>query len=251
MSFTPDQNSASRYLTEFQRKLLEKRLTQKDLPKLHRKRIEIMLLANAGKSQTEICRTLGCCPATVRHWILTAKSGQAHTWLDSLPGRPKVIHQDYIDRLKELVEQSPRDCGYAFRRWTAGWLAKQLEKEFEIRISDRHINRLLKQMGLSTRSQSLQKPHRPPAESLSKHTAYQGSDVETPSSGITIYDLQSASSPEPVTPIDPRGQQTDLNPLNQGSNIYGAESVSPLPFCQDTQPSFWHTYFRYSLAEVS
>ena len=63
---------------------------------------------------------LGGCHATARHWILIAQSGQAHTCFDSTMGRPKVIHDEYINHLKELVKDSPRDRGYVFHRWTEG-----------------------------------------------------------------------------------------------------------------------------------
>ncbi len=136
-------------LTSFQRKLLQKSL-QEDLPESYRQRIEIMLLADAGKSQTEICRTLECCPATVRHWTHIARAGMAHQWQDCPIGRPKAVNEQYLERLKELVNGSPRDYGYSFRRWTANWLSKHLAKELGISVSDRHLKRLLKEMGLST-----------------------------------------------------------------------------------------------------
>ncbi|MEM8779799.1 MAG: helix-turn-helix domain-containing protein, partial [Cyanobacteria bacterium P01_G01_bin.49] len=46
-------------------------------------------------------------------------------------------------------------------QWTAGWLSRHLEKEFDIKISDRYINQLLKQMGLSTKlkRQHIEKIH--------------------------------------------------------------------------------------------
>jgi transposase len=68
-------------------------------------------------------------------------------------GRPKTIDEQYLDRLKELVSRSPKQFGYPFERWTAQWLGKHLYRETGVAISDRHINRLLKQMGLSTRAQ--------------------------------------------------------------------------------------------------
>ena len=138
-------------LTPFQQQLLQKSL-QDSLPELYRQRIEIMLLANEGKTQTEICQTLGCCPATARYWMHIARSGMAHQWQDCPIGRPKAVNEQYLERLKELIDHSPHDYGYSFRRWTANWLSKHLTKEFGIQVSDRHINRLLKQMGLSTRS---------------------------------------------------------------------------------------------------
>lgn len=57
-----------------------------------------------------------------------------------------------MQRLKELVSHDPREFGYPFRRWTARWLNQHLSRELEVMVSDRHINRLLKQMGLSTRT---------------------------------------------------------------------------------------------------
>ena len=137
-------------LSPFQRKLLRKNL-EKDLRPEYIRRIEIMLMADLGYSQTEICQALNCSHETARYWLFAAKTGQAHKWRELSIGRPKTINEEYLARLKELVSQSPRDCGYAFTRWTAQWLSKHLAKEFGIEISDRHINRLLKKMGLSTR----------------------------------------------------------------------------------------------------
>lgn len=82
-----------------------------------------------------------------------AQDGKAHHWQEHPIGRPQTINQRYLERLKELVSHSPQTYGYPFKRWTAGWLGQHLAKEFEIEVSDRHINRLLKKMGLSTRSQ--------------------------------------------------------------------------------------------------
>ncbi|MBE7384957.1 MAG: helix-turn-helix domain-containing protein [Leptolyngbya sp. SIO1E4] len=251
MNFEFSAHSSSQYLTEFQRKLLQNRLLQDDLLERYRKRIQIMLLADDGKSQVEICRILGCCPATVRHWVSIAKLGQAHICFESPSGRPKVAHDAYINRLEELVKHSPREYGYAFRRWTAGWLAKHLEKEFNIRISDRHINRLLKQMELSTLPQAFRKTQCTLTESQVNHAAHQDSEIEAHPTRISIGDLQSASDPEPVTPINVRGKQTDLNPLNPESNIYGAASVSDIPFFSNTQFYFWNPYSRHSVANVS
>ncbi|WP_066384179.1 MULTISPECIES: helix-turn-helix domain-containing protein [unclassified Anabaena] len=143
------QNHQGKYLTPFQRKLLEKSL-QENISTSYRQRLEIMLLADEGKSQTVICRKLGCSPATVRHWMHIARAGIAHQWQDCPIGRPKTVNDQYMERLRELVNSSPRDYGYSFTRWTANALEKHLAKELGIEISDRHIKRLLKQMGLST-----------------------------------------------------------------------------------------------------
>jgi transposase len=168
----------SKFLTPFQRKALVKNL-QANLQPEYLRRIEIILLADMGKSQTQICEKLGCSQEMARYWIAVAQAGLAHKWNERPIGRPKTVNNQYLERLKELVSRSPREEGYAFGCWTAQWLSKHLATEFGIEISDRHINRLLKQMGLSTKRKS-----------SSKEEIDQSKDP-----GITICDLQSNSAP--------------------------------------------------------
>ncbi|BAZ13502.1 hypothetical protein NIES4071_53410 [Calothrix sp. NIES-4071] len=165
-------------LTPFQHKTLVKYL-QTNLQREYRCRIEIMLLADMGKSQTQICSIVGCSQEMARYWIALAEAGLAHKWNSRPIGRPKTISNQYLDRLQELVKHSPREYGYAFGSWTAQWLSKHLAQEFDIQVSDRHINRLLKQMGLSTKSKS----------------CYQLESDSIHNTGIQIKDLQSAKEP--------------------------------------------------------
>ncbi|MEM7591414.1 MAG: helix-turn-helix domain-containing protein [Cyanobacteria bacterium P01_A01_bin.83] len=137
-------------LSNFERQILQSQLHQDSRPE-YRRRIEIMLLADLGKSQSEICATLNCSNVTARYWIWMAKNGQALQWNNVPIGRPTIVNEQYIKRLQELVTHSPKEFGYSFSRWTAQWLSKHLAQEIGIEISDRHINRLLKKMGLSTR----------------------------------------------------------------------------------------------------
>lgn len=139
------------YLTSFQRKLLQKSLKTNLRPEYYR-RIKIMLLADEGQSQNKICKALGCSQETARYWLKMAQTGQAHNWDERPKGRPKTVNEKYLARLKELVSNSPSKYGYSFQRWTAQYLNKHLAKELGIKFSDCHVNRLLKQMGLSTRS---------------------------------------------------------------------------------------------------
>lgn len=143
------------YLTSSERKLLQESL-QIESRSEYRRRIKIMLLADEGQSQTQICRKLSCSQETARHWMIIAQTGQVHLWNKSPIGRPKTVNDRYLNRLKELVSNSPRDYDYVFHRWTAQWLSQHLAEELGIKISACHVNRLLKKMGLSTRS----KPNR-------------------------------------------------------------------------------------------
>jgi transposase len=148
------------YLMPFQRKLLQEKIDNR-LLKSYQQRIKIMLLADDGKSQAEICQTLGCSPATASHWIHIAKAGMAHQWEDCPIGRPKEIGEEYVRRLQELLLTGPRDYGYVFSRWTVSWLNKHLTAELEISISDRHLKRILKSLELSTKLPKLKQAYTP------------------------------------------------------------------------------------------
>jgi transposase len=149
--------AAGKYLTVFQRKLLQVSL-QQELTDKQSQRLQIMLLADAGKTQTEICQELGCCQATARHWIMMVTTNQAHYWKSNPIGRPSLIDEQYLQRLKQLVTTCPRAINvpnknyqYPFKHWTAQKLSQHLQAELGIKITPQHLNRLLKQMGLSTR----------------------------------------------------------------------------------------------------
>jgi transposase len=187
-SYSNIPNNSGVIMTVFQRKHLEKNLKQ-GLSEVYSQRIQIMLLADEGKTQTQICQELGCSQSTARHWIMMAKSGQAHQWNSNAIGRPQTVDDRCLQRLMELVGQSPRevkvpncDFTYSIRHWTAKKLSEHLGAELGIKISDRHINRLLKQMGLSTR---------PKPKDLEDNQ-----NKNTSSNGIVISDLPATSIPE-------------------------------------------------------
>lgn len=139
-----------RHITSLLARILPEDLP-KDLEPLHRRRLEIIIRTHLGQSQTEICSALGCSKDMARYWMTIARTEGLNCWYEQPIGRPKRVDDRYLQRLRELVTSNPKEHGYAFNRWTARWLGKHLAQELGIEISDRHVNRLLKQMGLSTR----------------------------------------------------------------------------------------------------
>ena len=140
-------------LLELLDKLLPEKLPENITPEA-RRRLEIILRTQLGQSQSQICREVGCSKETARYWMSIAKTGAISSWSENRVGRPRVVNDLYMESLRELVTHSPQQYGYSFQRWTAKWLSKHLAQELGIEISDRHVNRLLKQMGLSTRGNS-------------------------------------------------------------------------------------------------
>jgi transposase len=158
-----NQHSQGIYLTSFQRQLLSDNLDREDLTAGHRQRLEIMLLTDAGKTQAEICRRLGCAESTASRWMQLTKAGLAHQYLDYPVGRPKVVTEDYVRLLRELLDRSPKDYGYPFKTWTVSWLGKHIAKEKGINISQSHLKRVMRELGLSTRKSAQQPPSQPSA----------------------------------------------------------------------------------------
>jgi transposase len=208
-----NQNSQGIYLTSFQRQLLRENVT-KDIPAAHRQRLEIMLLTDAGKTQADICRILGCSAATASRWMQLTKAGLAHQYLDCPVGRPKVVTDEYIEFLRELLDRSPRDYGYPFKTWTIGWLGKHIAKEKGIEVSQSHLKRVMRESGLSTRTKA-QPPH-----SQSR-------------ANIFIADLPDSSSRS-----DEEGSGLNLFHLKLDSKIYGAASSSSARFASAVRRDF-------------
>jgi transposase len=148
ISFLEENQVQSKFLTPIQRQILINKLST-NLQLGYRRRIEIMLLADIGKTKTEICKILGCSREMARYWVSILQKGMVYKWHKLPIGRPKTISNEYIEHLKELASYSPHKYGYAFSCWTTQSLSKHLAKEFGIEISRRHIHRLLKQMGIS------------------------------------------------------------------------------------------------------
>lgn len=152
---------------------------QADIKPEYPHRIEIILRTVGDCANAEIYAVQNSVQ-DVHYWT-PVQSDLTHDWSDRAIGRPKIVNAQYLERLKELVSHSPKDYGYSFRQWTAQWLRKHLARELGIEVSDRHINRLLKQMGLSTRKKS---------------TESKVSTVHQKTSCITIGDLQPSSQSE-------------------------------------------------------
>lgn len=213
-----DTGLKSIYLTPFQRQMLEENL-QQDLSKSFRQRLEIIMLADLGKTQAEICQTVGCCNSTASRWIHFTKAGLAHKYLECPVGRPKVVNDEYIELLHELLQHSPKDYGYSFKTWTVNWLSKHIAKEIGIKVSESHLKRVMSELGLSTRSK-----------------ASAAKQMQT-SAGIVIADLCRTGDGQDPPHQKPSSELAEVNlfHLNPKSQIHGAANSFAAYFSATTQ----------------
>ena len=123
-------------------------------------------------------------------------------------GRPPVVTDDYLERLQRLVQTSPKTWGYSFRRWTAQKLKIHLARETGVDISARHVNRLLKKLGLSTRLQ----PSGVSGQSAGEVSARRQVTCRAPQpkSDILIDDIMPSTSPDFVWEME-LATETGLN----------------------------------------
>jgi transposase len=208
-----DRNSEGIYLTSFQRQMLRENIA-KEVPDAYRQRLEIMLLTDEGKTQAQICRLLGCSAATANRWMQLTKAGLAHQYLDYPVGRPKLITDEYIEFLRELLQHSPQDYGYPFKSWTVGWLGKHIAKTKGVEVSYSHLKRVMRELGLSTRTKAQQ----PPSQSRAN---------------ISIADL-----PDSSIQLDDNGSELNLFQIQLNSKIYGATSSSSTHFASADRGNF-------------
>lgn len=64
-------------------------------------------------------------------------------------GRPPVKKTKMKQILKDLIKQDPQAFGYLRTTWSLRAIAKHLDKELDIKTSNVHVWRILKELGIS------------------------------------------------------------------------------------------------------
>ena len=134
---------AKNHLTSEQRQKLQKALKTEDNADI-RERILILLLLNDGKIQQEIAEFIGCSKNKVCYWCVHGDPDNLESLKDKrMKGNHHKATDKYIEILLETVDKEPEELGYEFGRWTGKRLAKYLEEETGIKLSDSQVRRIL------------------------------------------------------------------------------------------------------------
>lgn len=133
------------FLAPSQREKLQAALKESDCPRFTQ-RILILLLLNDGKTHQEISAFLGCSYRTVAYWCVHGDPEKLDTLQDRREqGNYRKATDEYIKRLMETIETSPKDEGYEFGRWTTARLATYLAQTTGIVLSGEQVRRILHQ----------------------------------------------------------------------------------------------------------
>lgn len=128
-------------------------------------RIRAVKRVEAGESPEAVIKALGITRPRIYEWLAKYREGG----IDALrsrkaTGRPSRLSGKDLQKIyKVVVGKDPRQLKFEFALWTRGMVREYIKREFNVRLSDVTVGRLLKKLGLS--------PQRP------KRSAYQQDSV--------------------------------------------------------------------------
>lgn len=141
-------------------------MNESDGRKIDRKALEAIRIravqrVEAGESPEVVIKALGFTRARIYEWLARYREGG----IDGLrskkaPGRIAKLSGKQLEKIyRTVVGKDPRQLKFEFALWTRGMVREYIRGEFDIRLSEVSVGRLLRKIGLS--------PQRP------KRSAYQ------------------------------------------------------------------------------
>lgn len=111
-------------------------------------RITAILMVAAGMAIGDIVHALGITRRTLTNWRQRWLR-RKHFGFEDAPrsGRPPEVTARYVRELVRVVQRDPRECGYAFTRWTAPRLAEYLFQLTGVRVGAEWVSDLLRMHG--------------------------------------------------------------------------------------------------------
>jgi transposase len=131
-------------------------MREDDGRKLDHKTLEQLRIRAVGQIEhgahpEEVAAALGMTRAAVYGWLAKYREGG----LDALrakpvPGRPPTLSGAQLARLYGLVVgNDPRQLRFPFALWTRAMIRELIRREFDVRLSEVSVGRLLRKLGLS------------------------------------------------------------------------------------------------------
>ena len=156
----PGPKPAEIRLSEAERQALEKMVHRHGTGQQKALRGRVVLLAAAGKNNSEMARELNQSVDMVRLWRrrwlalqpIALEDLSVEERLEDLPrpGTPPRLTADQICQIEQLACEKPAGSGRPISQWTGREIADELVRRGIVdRISARHASRLLKKGGSS------------------------------------------------------------------------------------------------------
>lgn len=125
-----------------------RKLDHKTLEEL---RIRAVQRVEAGESPEQVIRTLGFSRGRIYEWLAAYREGGYEALkARRLFGRPPKLDGPQLKKLYRLVtEHSPLQLKFEFALWDRGMVRALIRREFDVRLSEVSVGRLLRKLGLS------------------------------------------------------------------------------------------------------
>jgi transposase len=116
------------------------------------RRAQALLWRHEGVSMVEIASRQRVSRQTVHNWAarFQARGGrslEARLSDGERAGRPRTALGVIDSLLAAVLEQDPRDCGYAATTWTAPLLQRHLRRAHQQTVSERSVRRAIHRLG--------------------------------------------------------------------------------------------------------
>ncbi len=117
---------------------------------LEQRRLEAGRLLRAGYKQIKVARTLWLGKSTVSDWAKRLEQGGLRALhARGLRGRPASLTPLDRARLRRLLLKGALAAGFATELWTLPRVAELVRREFQVKLSEPQIWRVLRAMGFS------------------------------------------------------------------------------------------------------
>ena len=124
--------------------------------KINRKALEAIRIravkrVEAGESPEVVIKALGLTRPRIYEWIAKYREGGIEALRSSkASGRPPKLPGTALQKIYNLVVgRDPRQLKFPFALWTRSMVRELIRREFDVRMSDVSVGRLLHKLGLS------------------------------------------------------------------------------------------------------
>lgn len=114
-------------------------------------RIRAVKRVEAGESPEVVIKALGLTRPRIYEWIAKYREGGIEALrMRKAPGKPPKLAGHQLKKIYRLVVgKDPRQLKFEFALWTRGMIRELIRREFDVRLSEVSVGRLLKRLGLS------------------------------------------------------------------------------------------------------
>ena len=110
-------------------------------------RLHCVLLVAQGCSCYQVAEWFGMHPRSVERWVhLVQEHGPEALRDERKTGRPTRLRDDQRKLLQDEVARNPLELGYEGRSWDGKLLQMHLERRYDVALSVRQCQRLLKEL---------------------------------------------------------------------------------------------------------